>query len=166
MAGLPKKLRKLLTKHEEDVEKVAQDLNKQRLDAEATSIPHPHADLLPQFVKNLTTGDTIVLATSNDLDALYHGDFLQLPVDVSNAPARKTKKVLDSNHANVDDKKKKKRRFRDFDKRETRWHVADHAKGALPGRGILLYKDGTSVLVHDFLGPDRTDLIVSPSASI
>jgi hypothetical protein len=111
-------------------------------------------------------GDTIVLEISNDLNALYYSNFLQLPVDISNAPACKTKKVLDSNYANVDDKRKKERCFRDFDKRETCWHVANYAKGALPGHSILLYKEGISVLFYDFLGLDCTDLIVSPSASI
>jgi hypothetical protein len=168
MARLPKKLRKLLTQHKQDIDKVVRDLDTQRFDAETTSIPHPHAQLLPDFVKHFTTGDTIVLATKNDLDALYGGDFSQLPIDVPAAPAHKTKKVLDNEPITMDNdkKKNKKRRMRDFDQREIRWNVPDHVKDALPGRGLLLYKDGTSVLAHEFLGPARTELIVSHYTSI
>lgn len=171
MSTLPKKLRKLLLRHEQDIDAVAEELNAQRSEAESTAIPLPHKQLLPEFVKDFTTGDTIVIATKNDLDALYGGHYDQLPINVPAVPACKVKKQPDGEatrdiNGDKDKKKKKKRRFRDYDARETRWTVAEHAKHALPGRGLLVYKDGTSVLVHDFLGSERTELIVGPSATI
>lgn len=155
---LPRKLRRLLAEHERAVEGITEQLHTQLSLAQSNPIADPRQELLPMIAKELIAGDTIVLASTNSLDELYRGNFTQIPIDITPPPPRKPKAPAEIN------KKRKKKRFLDHDKREIRWQVdvKDGAMKARPGRGLLLYKDGTLVLVHDFLGEQRTELIVRP----
>jgi SNF2 family DNA or RNA helicase len=131
-------------------------------ETQSTKLTHLHNEILPDFVKDIVTSKTIVLTSTNSLADLYGGDYTQIPIEDADALLRRAQpptKSKTSEEDRTEKKKKKKKRFKDYDKRETRWETV--AADALPGRGLLQYRDSTMVLVHDFLGSQRTELIVS-----
>ena len=171
MAG---RRQRFLDRHRSAVNDSVADITKSLNELQASKSPDLYGEIFVDFVKDVSSGRTVVLATSNALDDWYRKDLSTdkpLPLKASTKPRETSKaaslpKVPLKSMSKLTRKsnRKQERPMTDDDERETRWTVASRDGSDLkpqPGPGLVLYKDGTEVLVHEFLGEDRTEMIVS-----